>query len=104
MNTSPIERIIKETKNAYFDLPKLTGDLKTYVHNHDQWSPRVQQFTNDWLNRGLLARAITRDLEWGIKSPFPDLENKSIYVWAEAVLGYCSTIAMRGKLKEFWFI
>ena len=47
-------------------------------------------FTRNWLEEGLIDRAITRDLEWGIKIPRDGYENKRMYVWFEAVMGYYS--------------
>ncbi|MBA7712159.1 hypothetical protein ES703_121129 [subsurface metagenome] len=44
------------------------------------------------LAEGIPERAITRDLEWGIPAPFEGADNKSIYVWFEAVLGYVSAV------------
>jgi methionyl-tRNA synthetase len=42
------------------------------------------------LEGGLKDRAITRDLDWGVTVPYPGFENKRIYVWFEAVIGYLS--------------
>ena len=40
---------------------------------------------------GLIDRAATRELTWGIEVPIPGFEDKRIYVWIEAVMGYLST-------------
>ena len=43
------------------------------------------------IKEGLIDRAITRDIEWGISVPIKEgYENKRIYVWFEAVIGYLS--------------
>jgi methionyl-tRNA synthetase len=62
------------------------------------------------IKEGLKPRAVTRDLTWGIQAPFPGAENKRIYVWVEAVLGYVSAtieyFKNRGqpeRWKEYWF-
>ncbi len=47
-------------------------------------------FTTRYLEEGLKDRAITRDIEWGIPVPVAGFENKRIYVWFEAVIGYLS--------------
>ncbi|MCK4670129.1 MAG: methionine--tRNA ligase [Nanoarchaeota archaeon] len=95
--------IFKDTKTGYFDLPKIVPKLWEYVDTKKaEWQPRVVHFTERWFEEGLNQRPITRDLSWGIPAPFPGLEDKCIYVWAEAVLGYLSTVVMRGKFKEFW--
>lgn len=94
--------MIKKTKTAYFDLPKFTDQLKKYVSKQDHWQPRVKQFSLRWFEDGLEKRPITRDLEWGIPAPFPGMNDKVIYCWAEAVLGYLSTVWMLGKIDEYW--
>ena len=54
------------------------------------WKPNVFNFTQSWLQEGLLDRSVTRDIEWGIPVPIDGYESKSIYVWFEAVTGYLS--------------
>ena len=39
---------------------------------------------------GLVDRAATRQLDWGVPVPVNGYEDKRIYVWIEAVLGYLS--------------
>jgi methionyl-tRNA synthetase len=98
--TTPVTR---ETKTGYFKLSKFLEQLKKYVKEKKPvWQPRVVNFTERWFEEGLNDRPVTRDLKWGIPCPFPGLEDKTIYVWAEAVLGYCSTIFMTDKFKQFW--
>lgn len=84
------EPIFKESKNWYLDLPKLADQLKEYVNEQEQWPERVKNLTLSWIEEGLEPRAITRDVEFGIQAPFAEDEGKTIYVWAEAVLGYIS--------------
>jgi methionyl-tRNA synthetase len=62
------------------------------------------------VKEGLKPRAVTRDVSWGIAAPFPGAENKRIYVWVEAVLGYVSATIEYFKnchdmerWKEYWF-
>jgi methionyl-tRNA synthetase len=54
------------------------------------WRPAVIGFVQGWLKEGLRARAITRDLDWGVPIPLPGFEDKRIYVWFDAVIGYLS--------------
>ncbi len=94
---------LKSTETAFFKLQHFEKQLIDYVKSKDKvWQDRVTNFSNRWITEGLLNRPITRDLKWGIPAPFPELKNKTIYVWAEAVLGYLSTLEERGRLKEFW--
>jgi methionyl-tRNA synthetase len=43
-----------------------------------------------WIKAGLQPRAITRDLDWGVKVPVEDGEGKVLYVWFDAPIGYIS--------------
>ncbi|MHB8567009.1 MAG: methionine--tRNA ligase [Nitrososphaerales archaeon] len=100
---------LKETKQWFFDLPKLSGYVSEYLERAEL-SQNVLSFSQGWVKEGLRPRSITRDSEWGIKAPFPGAENKTIYVWMEAVLGYVSAAIeyyeRRGeqeRWKDFWF-
>lgn len=48
----------------------------------------AQNETDKYLKQGLRDRAVTRDLNWGVEIPVEGYENKRMYVWIEAVLGY----------------
>ncbi len=80
---------LRDTKQWFFDLPKLSGYVSEYL-DRAELSQNIIRFSRGWLKDGLRPRSITRDSEWGIKAPFPGAENKTIYVWMEAVLGYVS--------------
>jgi len=83
----------QSTRHWYIDLEKLQPRLKEYVDEHyDNWQDNVKRFTDQMLNDGLEPRAITRDIDWGIPAPFKGAEDKVIYVWAEAALGYVSAV------------
>jgi len=101
----------RATKHWYLDLKKLEPELEEYVRdNYDYWQDNVRRFTQQMLKDGLEPRAITRDIKWGIPAPFTGAEDKVIYVWAEAALGYVSaTIEFFKKKdeiekwKDYWF-
>lgn len=82
--------IMKATKNWYLPLDKLQPALEKYVESHPEWKPNVAGQVKSWLNDGLRPRAMTRDLDWGIKVPLPDTEGKVLYVWFDAPIGYIS--------------
>ncbi len=73
-----------------FRLSEFEKPLLEYVSNKDYWRPSVQLFTQNWLQAGLIDRAVTRDMSWGVPVPVPGYEDKVIYVWFEAVIGYLS--------------
>lgn len=82
------EPIIKETKHLFFALSKLETDVKRIYIRQNGWRENAQKITNRYLNEGLRDRAVTRDIDWGVDVPFEEFEDKKIYVWIEAVMGY----------------
>lgn len=79
----------KDNKNLYIALSKLQKDIAEYVKvNEINWRKNAQNETNKYLNEGLPDRAVTRDLDWGVNIPIPNYDNKRMYVWIEAVMGY----------------
>lgn len=97
----------KNSKHLYIAITKLQGELKALVDNHPEWRKNAVAFTNRYINEGLRDRALTRDLEWGIQVPKDGYENKTIYIWAENVLGYLSASKEAAKAKgtdfrELW--
>jgi methionyl-tRNA synthetase len=80
--------VMKATKNWYLPLDKMQPQLEEYVNAHPEWKTNVMGQVKSWLNDGLKPRAMTRDLDWGIKVPLPDAEGKVLYVWFDAPIGY----------------
>lgn len=80
----------KETKNWFLPLDKYEGQLRAYIDGHKEWKPNVFGQCQSWLNAGLQPRAMTRDLDWGIKVPVKGAEGKVLYVWFDAPIGYIS--------------
>ena len=102
--------IIKESIHWFFDLPKLAKKLEDYIMTNKNLPDNARNMSLSLLKEGLKPRSLTRDNKWGIPAPFPGAENKTIYVWMEAVLGYISAtieyfkkIGKPEKWKEFWF-
>ncbi|UXD21282.1 methionyl-tRNA synthetase [Ignicoccus pacificus DSM 13166] len=98
----------KKTTHWFFDLPEAAKGLDEWVKESDL-PDNVKNFTLKWLEEGLTPRAVTRDNKWGIPAPFPGAENKTIYVWFEAVLGYLSAVKelevkenREGLFEYFW--
>lgn len=60
------------------------------VHNSENWKNQVVGQCMSWIKAGLQPRAITRDLDWGVKVPVEDGEGKVLYVWFDAPIGYIS--------------
>ncbi len=100
----------KETEHLFFKLSAFRDSLLEWLsEGKEHWRPSVINFTRNWLEEGLIDRAITRDLEWGIDIPRKGYETKRMYVWFEAVMGYYSAslhwAKNQGKpdlWKEWW--
>lgn len=83
--------VLRETEHFYYRYSDFQDELKTYLQAKEGWRPHVLNFAMGWLEEGLLDRAISRDIEWGIELPVDDLgPGKRIYVWYDAVIGYLS--------------
>jgi methionyl-tRNA synthetase len=84
--------IKKATKHWYLPLNKHEDWLREWIlkeHAAD-WRSTVVGQCKSWIEGGLQPRAVTRDLDWGIKVPLPDAEGKMLYVWFDAPIGYIS--------------
>ncbi len=82
--------VLKSTKNWYLPLDRMQPEIDKYVGSHTEWKTNVFGQCQSWLKEGLRPRAMTRDLDWGIKVPLPDTDGKVLYVWFEAPIGYIS--------------
>jgi len=79
---------IRTSNHLFFALSKFEKKLKKWIEDKKHWKSSVFKFTRNWLNQGLHDRAITRDMTWGIDVPIKGFEDKRIYVWFDAVIGY----------------
>jgi methionyl-tRNA synthetase len=82
--------VMKATKNWYLPLDRMQPEIEKYVNSHPEWKPNVFGQCQSWLKQGLQPRAMTRDLDWGVKVPLEDAEGKVLYVWFDAPIGYIS--------------
>lgn len=79
----------KDNKNLYLELTKIQDIIEKYVNDKkNNWRKNAQNETEKYLREGLRDRAVTRDLDWGVNIPVDGYENKKMYVWIDAVLGY----------------
>lgn len=82
--------ILKETYQYYLNLSNLQDELNKYFDRANfNWSQNAINLTNRYFNDGLIDRAISRDLDWGVPVPTKE-KDKVIYNWGENVLGYLS--------------
>ena len=103
---------LRETEHFYLDLGALQSQIVDFLkEREDYWRPNViRQSLGQILAEDLHGRAITRDLKWGIPVPVNGWEDKRLYVWFEAVIGYLSAaiewaslIGDEDRWKDWWY-
>lgn len=83
----------KKTKHWFLPLDQHENFIKEWIlegHKKD-WKPNVYGQVKSWIDNGLQARAVTRDLDWGIPVPVEGGKGKVLYVWFDAPIGYISS-------------
>ncbi len=111
---NPVSKINGETpqfveqEHYFLDLPAFTDALSAYLKSKEgHWRQNVLRFSLNLLD-DLQPRAITRDIDWGVPVPLDDWRDrndKRIYVWFDAVIGYLSASiewARRSGDPEAW--
>ena len=91
---------LRETSLWYLPMDRHEGWLKEWVetgkfegkahHNPADWKNHVLGQCRSWIDGGLKARAMTRDLDWGVPVPVEGADGKVLYVWLDAPIGYIS--------------
>lgn len=83
--------IMKETSHWFLPLEEYQEFLEQWIlKEHPEWKSNVYGQCKSWLDMGLQARAVSRDLDWGVPVPVPGAEGKVLYVWFDAPIGYIS--------------
>jgi methionyl-tRNA synthetase len=108
------------SEHFFLKLTAFSDRLLAWVEQQThRWRPNVLNLTMRYLKEGLQDRAITRDIDWGIRLPLDGFEGKRLYVWFEAVIGYLSAAKewatasgdaekwrsfWQGEVKSYYFI
>jgi methionyl-tRNA synthetase len=84
--------VLRETKHWYLPLDQYENFLREWIleGHKDDWKTNVYGQVKSWIDQGLKPRAVTRDLDWGVKVPLENTEGKVLYVWFDAPIGYIS--------------
>lgn len=100
--------ITRDTKHLFFRLDRLQSEVESFSNESAQkgkWPNNVKGQTVGWLKQGLKERSITRDIKFGTPVP-PSLsgyEDKVIYNWFDAPIGYLSiTAEYTEKWRDWW--
>lgn len=109
--------VMKSTSHWYLPMERHEEWLKTWIkegmldgvqqHDPTKWRNQVVGQCMSWIDSGLRPRAMTRDLDWGVKVPVPNADGKVLYVWLDAPIGYISATKQwaidTGKdWKDYW--
>jgi methionyl-tRNA synthetase len=109
--------ILKSTSHWYLPMQRHEEWLREWIKNgtldgvpqHDpkKWRNQVMGQCMSWIDGGLHARAMTRDLDWGVRVPLPEGKGKVLYVWLDAPIGYISATKQwaldKGlNWKDYW--
>jgi methionyl-tRNA synthetase len=92
--------VLKSTSHWFLPMDRHEDWLKEWIlegkldgvqqHDPKTWRNQVTGQCMSWINNGLKPRAMTRDLDWGVKVPLPNADGKVLYVWLDAPIGYIS--------------
>lgn len=93
----PVE--FRNSKHLYLAVSRMEAELRALAAS-PLWRKNAVSFTERYIGEGLRDRALTRDLAWGIPVPKDGYEEKTIYIWAENVLGYLSMSQVASPREE----
>ncbi len=96
--------IMKETKHWFLPLDKYEDFLKKWIlEDSKHWKPNVYGQCKSWIDQGLQARAVSRDLDWGVPVPVEGASGKVLYVWFDAPIGYItSSQEVSQDWEKYW--
>ena len=96
--------VLKDNKHLYFKLPEFKEELQELIEkNRTKWRKNAIGEAQKYIDMGLVNRAATRQIDWGVPVPVKGYEDKKIYVWIEAVFGYISMGAYVAKERGIDF-
>lgn len=109
--------VLRTTSHWYLPMQRHEEWLRPWIkegildgkqqHAPKAWRNQVIGQCMSWIDGGLHPRAMTRDLDWGVKVPLPNADGKVLYVWLDAPIGYISATKQwalnEGKnWEEYW--
>ena len=97
--------VMRETRHWFLPLDEYEPWLREWIleGHKDDWRTSVYGQCKSWIDQGLQPRAVTRDLDWGVKVPVDGAEGKVLYVWFDAPIGYISaTRELTPDWEKYW--
>jgi len=110
-NNPDDELEVRTTEHYFLALDKFADQILEYLDKYqDNWRANVTKFSQNFVKDGLRGRPITRDIDWGIRVPLDGWDEKRLYVWFEAVMGYftasiewAKNIGKPDEWKKWWY-
>jgi methionyl-tRNA synthetase len=109
--------VLKSTSHWFLPMDRHESWLRPWIkegtldrkqqHDPKPWRNQVIGQSLSWIDSGLHSRAMTRDLDWGVKVPLEGADGKVLYVWLDAPIGYISAtkqwaIDNNKDWKDYW--
>ncbi|MEI6434303.1 MAG: methionine--tRNA ligase [Bacteroidota bacterium] len=97
--------VLRETRHWFLPLDQYEPWLREWIleGHKDDWKTNVYGQCKSWIDQGLQPRAVTRDLDWGVKVPIDRANGKVLYVWFDAPIGYISaTRELAPDWEKYW--
>jgi|TARA_B110000879_G_scaffold24208_1_gene32150 methionyl-tRNA synthetase len=109
--------VMRTTSHWYLPMERHENWLKEWIkkgtldgvphHDASKWRNQVTGQCMSWIDNGLRPRAMTRDLDWGVKVPIEGGDGKVLYVWLDAPIGYISATKQwaldnNKDWKDYW--
>ena len=96
-----------ESEHLFLALSKFENDVKRIFIKQQVWRKNAQSITKKYIDEGLRDRAVTKEIDWGVDVPLDGFEDKKIFVWIEALLGYITATArsLEGTgqiIEDYW--
>lgn len=109
--------VLRSTRHWFLPMDRYQDLVREFIdkgtingkehHEPNAWKKHVLGQCDSWLDAGLQPRAMTRDLDWGVKVPVAGADGKVLYVWLDAPIGYISATrqwcADNGQDWEQWW-
>lgn len=109
--------VLKSTSHWFLPMDRHESWLRPWIkegilngkqqHDPKAWRNQVIGQSLSWIDSGLHSRAMTRDLDWGVKVPLEGANGKVLYVWLDAPIGYISATKQWASdnnkdWKDYW--
>ena len=94
-------------KELFFSLSKFENDVKKIFIKQQSWRENAQNITKKYVDEGLRDRSVTKEIDWGVDVPLKGFEDKKIFVWIEALMGYITATSKclentNETVEDYW--